>query len=283
MKYAVDIPNFGRWADPRTAADFARRIEEAGWDGISLWDHIYIWRGNVVGDPWVTISAMAAVTERLRLMMLVTPLPRRRPWVVARQAVSVDQLSGGRFTLGVGIGHPPGPEFAVFGDETNAVKRGEMLDEGLDVITGLWSGEEFKYSGEHYKLKKVQFQPTPVQQPRIPIWVAGMWPNKKPFRRAARYDGLAPIALDENGDFLTVTPELAAEMIAYVMEHRDSDDPFDMTVIGGAPEPPGERSELMARYEEAGVTWFRFGPDPAGGEEGVDRWVEAVLEGPPRT
>ncbi|MBT8211798.1 MAG: LLM class flavin-dependent oxidoreductase [Acidimicrobiia bacterium] len=283
MKFAVDIPNFGRWADPSVAAEFAAAIERAGWDGISLWDHIYVWKGNEVGDPWVTMAAMAAATEKLRLMMLVTPMPRRRPWVVARQAVSMDMLSGGRFTFGVGIGYPPGPEFAVFGDETNAVKRGDMLDESLDIITGLWSGEEFKYSGDHYKLKKVQFLPKPVQEPRIPIWVAGMWPNKKPFRRAARYDGLAPIAVDENGGFVTVTPEMAEEMIAYVHEHRDSDDEFDVTIIGGAPEAPGERSELMARYQAAGVTWFRFGADPEGGEEGVDSWIEAVLQGPPLT
>ncbi|MBT8197968.1 MAG: LLM class flavin-dependent oxidoreductase [Acidimicrobiia bacterium] len=276
MKYAVDIPNFGHWADPRDVAEFAAGVEEAGWDGISLWDHIYVWKGNEVADPWVTMAAIAAATERLRLMMLVTPLPRRRPWVVARQAVSIDMLSEGRFTFGVGIGYPPGPEMAVFGDETNAVKRGDMLDEALDIITGLWSGEEFKYSGDHYKIKKVQFRPTSVQQPRIPIWVAGMWPNRKPFRRAARYDGLAPIAVDADGQIVATTPALIREMLDYVLEHRETDDPFDVTAIGDFPENPDE-------YEAAGVTWYRVGADPAGGEGSVERWIDAVLEGPPRT
>ena len=153
MKYGIDIPNFGYWADPRHVAEFAREIEEAGWDGLSIWDHLLLWPGNVVGDPWIALAAAAATTDRISLMMMVTPLPRRRPWKVAREANSLDQLSSGRFILGVGIGYPPEEEFGAFGEPTDDRLRADMLDEGLDVITGLWGGEPFSYEGDHYQLK----------------------------------------------------------------------------------------------------------------------------------
>ena len=129
MKYGIDIPNFGYWADPRHVAEFAREIEDAGWDGLSIWDHLLLWHGNEVGDPWIALAAAAAATERISLMMMVTPLPRRRPWKVAREAVSLDQLSNGRFILGVGIGYPPDEEFGTFGEPTDDRLRADMLDE----------------------------------------------------------------------------------------------------------------------------------------------------------
>ena len=169
MRYAIDIPNFGHWSDPRNVAEFAGQIEEAGWDGLSIWDHILIWDGNEVADPWILLAAAASATERITLMNLVAPLPRRHPWKLAREAVSIDLLSGGRFVLGVGIGWPTDPEFTRFHQEADMKVRGDMLDEGLNIVTGLWSGEAFSHAGEHYTVEEVTFLPRPLQQPRIPI------------------------------------------------------------------------------------------------------------------
>jgi alkanesulfonate monooxygenase SsuD/methylene tetrahydromethanopterin reductase-like flavin-dependent oxidoreductase (luciferase family) len=277
MRFAVDIPNFGYWADPRHVAEFARRLEEAGWDGLSIWDHLLLWEGNSVGDPWIALAAAASATERIRLMMMVTPLPRRRPWKVAREAVSLDQLSNGRFVLGVGIGFSPEEEFGTFGEETADRHRAELLDESLDIITGLWTGDTFSYTGKHYRVAPVTFRPTPIQQPRIPIWVAGMWPNVRPFRRAARYDGLAPIL----GTFEQITGESLREMVGYVQDHRTSGEPFDVTVHRSLPADRGEWPDLIAELEEAGCTWYRDGWDP-GGELSTDEWHRRVLDGPPR-
>ncbi|NNC93767.1 MAG: LLM class flavin-dependent oxidoreductase [Acidimicrobiia bacterium] len=279
MKYGIDIPNFGYWADPRHVAEFARQIEDAGWDGLSIWDHLLVWQGNEVGDPWIALAGAAAATDRISLMMLVTPLPRRRPWKVAREAVSLDQLSGGRFVLGVGIGYPPEEEFATFGEPTDDRLRADMLDEGLDIVTGLWSGDPFSYDGEHYQLAEVTFAPGPVQQPRIPIWVAGMWPNRRPFRRAARYDGVAPIIL-RDGQFEDITPESLTEMLTYVNEHRRDDTPFDVTVPGSVLADPARARDTIAALQEAGMTWWREGWNPDG-TVSVEDWHARVLQGPP--
>ena len=279
MKFAVDIPNFDYWADPRHVAEFARQVEEAGWDGLSIWDHLLLWEGNSVGDPWIALAAAAAATERIKLMMMVTPLPRRRPWKVAREAVSLDQLSNGRFILGVGIGFPPQEEFGTFGEETGDRHRADLLDESLDIITGLWTGETFSYQGTHHQISPVTFRPTPVQQPRIPIWVAGMWPNRRPFRRAARYDGLAPI-IWRDGRYEQITGESLREMLAFVDEHRTSTDPFDVTVHRSLPPDRGEWPDLIAELEDAGCTWYRDGWDYEG-PLSPEQWHARVLEGPP--
>ena len=279
MQYLVDVPNFGHWSDPRTTAEFARRVEDAGWDGFSVWDHILVYNGAEVADPWVLLTAAAMSTDRIKLMPLVTPLPRRRPWVLARQTVSLDILSSGRLILGVGIGYPPGPEFRTFGEETDERIRADMLDEGLAVLLGLWSGENFRFKGSHYRIDNVVFKPTPVQEPRIPIWVAGMWPAKRPFRRAARYDGLCPIAMAD-GDFQITTPDMLEEMVAYTLSHRDSDRPFDVAPSGMLAGQP-DAAKRVAEFAAAGATWWREVFDPSAGIELAD-WQAAVLQGPPR-
>src|SRR5215218_8071647 len=201
MKYAIHAPNFATYSDPRALAELAHEAEDAGWDGFFLWDHVF-WKvpqPEPVADTWTVLAAMAALTTRIMLGPLITPLPRRRPWTVARQAVTLDHLSGGRVVLGVGIGGDWFGDYSTFGEPAGDREHGEMLDEALAVITGLWTGEAFSYSGRHYTVKEAHFVPRPVQQPRIPIWVAGVWPNKKPFRRAALWDGVAAEARDDVG------------------------------------------------------------------------------------
>jgi alkanesulfonate monooxygenase SsuD/methylene tetrahydromethanopterin reductase-like flavin-dependent oxidoreductase (luciferase family) len=220
------------------------------------------------------------VTDRIRLMTMVTPLPRRHPWKLARECVTVDLLSEGRLTLGVGIGWPTDPEFTRFGGETDLRKRADMLDEGLAILTGLWSGEPFGYSGRHYQLDDVTFLPRPVQRPRIPIWVAAMWPNRRPVRRAAQWDGIAPILYDpETGDFPPMTTAAVGAITQYAGENRSSTRPFDVAVSGT--HHPGEKlAEWHRELEGAGATWWRDGWIPGTGIEPGD-WYEDVLTGPP--
>jgi alkanesulfonate monooxygenase SsuD/methylene tetrahydromethanopterin reductase-like flavin-dependent oxidoreductase (luciferase family) len=185
MQYALDLPPFGELADARALAALAHEAEDAGWDGFFIWDHIQTEPSMPVADPWVALSALAMTTERIRLGALVTPLPRRRPWKLARETVTLDRLSNGRLILGVGIGSDHWHhELSTFGEPVDDQTRAAMLDEGLEVLTGLWSGEPFSHQGQHYTVQSARFLPMPVQSPRIPIWVAGIWPRKAPLRRA---------------------------------------------------------------------------------------------------
>ena len=256
MRYALDLPPFGALADARTLADLAREAEDAGWDGFFLWDHIQTEPSMPVADPWVALTAMAMRTERIRLGALVTPLPRRRPWKLARETATLDQLSHGRLIVGVGSGSDRFfHEYSTFGEPVDEKTHAAMLDEGLDVLTGLWSGEPFSHEGQHYTVRDAQFLPTPVQAPRIPIWVAGLWPNKAPLRRAARWDGVYPIV---DGRF--VQPDEVREILAYVRQYRTTDAPFDVVVTGYmGNKQAAEAASLLRSYAEAGVTWWQEG------------------------
>lgn len=272
MKFAVNVPNFGDFADPRRMAELAAVAERSGWDGFFVWDHIYVFPGNPVGDPWVQLAAVADATERITIGTMVTPLPRRRPWVVARQAVSIDQLSNGRFVLGVGIGHPPREEFGLFGEVVDARLRGAMLDEAIDIMVGLWAGEEFTYRGEHYQVGPVTFAPRPVQHPRIPIWVAGMWPNRRPFRRAARFEGVFPIKWSGD-EIVAMGADDWTAVTDYVRSHRRTNEPFILTgyYLGGG-------SAELAMLERVGMDWVQVGSEPG---ESYDDFLAWVAKGPP--
>ncbi len=238
-------------------AELAYEAEQAGWDGFFIWDHLWLDSREPFVDPWVALSVIAARTERIRIGAMVTPVARRRPWQLARTTTSLDHLSNGRLIFGAGLGSPPETEFGSFGEVTDNKVRARKLDEGLDVLTGLWSGELFSYDGEHFQINQVAFQPTPVQRPRVPVWVGGKWPNRAPFRRAARWDGAFPIT--GNGQ-TPITPDDIREIAKLVKGHRTTDAPFDM--IAGIGNPMSERSELIERladYEDAGLTWAIYG------------------------
>ena len=192
MRYGISVPNFGI---PAHLVELGHATEHAGWDGFFLWDHMLVDADDPfpINDPWVVLGAIAQTTERVRLGTLVTPVARRRPWKLARETVTLDHLSGGRAVLGVGLGEPGDAEFGAFGEPTDDRFRAERLDEGLEVLFGLWSGERFSFKGEHLTVDGATFLPRPVQSPRIPVWVAVVWPNRGPLRHAARCDGVAPI------------------------------------------------------------------------------------------
>ena len=259
MRFAVNVQNFAPFADPRRLAELAKEAEDNGWDGFFLWDHIH-WHGPPMVDPWVALAAIAVATERIKIGTIVTPLPRRRPWKVARETVTLDHLSGGRVILGVGLGYPPDVEYERLGEDADDRVRAQKLDEGLDVLNGLWSGEPFSYQGKHFQLEDVTFLPKPVQQPRIPTWVAGMWPNKRPFRRAARYDGVVPMKVDPSGVPTLISPAEVAEVVAYVRRHRDTDATFDVALGVAIPTDPAQARDVVDSFAAAGATWLLDGP-----------------------
>jgi alkanesulfonate monooxygenase SsuD/methylene tetrahydromethanopterin reductase-like flavin-dependent oxidoreductase (luciferase family) len=250
MPYAIFLPIFGELADPRVVADLAAEAEEAGWDGVFVWDHM-LYREPVtdIADPWITLAGVAMTTDQVRIGPMVTPLPRRRPQKLARECLSLDRLSGGRLTLGVGIGGDPGGELTAFGEELDARVRGDMLDEGLDLLVELLSGESVLHRGERYVAEDARLLPTSVQQPRIPIWVGARYGNPRPLRRAARYDGLFPVQVDH--------PDQLAEMVDVVREHRLTADPYDVMVAR-----PADDATDPSAWFAAGATWWATGFDP---------------------
>jgi alkanesulfonate monooxygenase SsuD/methylene tetrahydromethanopterin reductase-like flavin-dependent oxidoreductase (luciferase family) len=271
MKYGITIPNFGAYADLNLLRDLARDAETAGWDGFFLWDHIN-WSpfGLAAGaggraaptlDPWIALAAIATVTERIKIGTMVTPLARRRPWIVARQAVTLDHLSDGRLILGVGLGFPAETEFGAFGEEAANRVRAEKLDESLAIIDGLWSGTPFSFAGKHYNIAETTFLPRPVQRPRIPVWVAGMWPARAPMRRAARYDGAFPIKSDLGFLDLDEVRAIAADVRAHRMPGADGE--FDLTIGSPMPQDPTAARAYVAPFDDAGVTWWMSSdPEP---------------------
>jgi alkanesulfonate monooxygenase SsuD/methylene tetrahydromethanopterin reductase-like flavin-dependent oxidoreductase (luciferase family) len=272
VRYGFIVPK----GDPRTVADLAREAEEAGWDGVFYWDGICVGEMETY-DPWVVMAAMAMRTERVRLGAMLTPPARRRPWKLARETATLDHLSGGRLVLPVGLGAVDDGGFGKVGEPTDRKTRAELLDEGLEVLTGLWSGEPFSYEGEHYRLEEMTFLPPPVQRPRIPIWVVGAWPSKKSMNRALRYDGL--LAYTTRGE---VTPEDIREMKDYVEENRGAGTAFDIVWEGQTPgDDPGRTAEVVRPFAEAGATWWIESPWlPPNEPEDLRHRIEA---GPPRS
>jgi alkanesulfonate monooxygenase SsuD/methylene tetrahydromethanopterin reductase-like flavin-dependent oxidoreductase (luciferase family) len=247
VRRGIFVAPFDELSDPGVVAELAARADERGWDGFFLWDHV-VYREPVraVADPWITLSAVAAATHRLVIGPLITPLARRRPHRLARETVTLDHLSHGRLILGVGLGSERTGEFdpSRFGEEGDPRERARLLDEGLARLLAYWDGA---------------FEPRPLQEPRIPIWVAARWPHRRPLRRAARFDGLFPIDLPG--------PDALAELADEVHALRDEDGGYDLVVEN----PPGTDPGPWA---EAGATWCLtgFGPQPARDE------VEAAID-----
>ncbi|GAA4534637.1 LLM class flavin-dependent oxidoreductase [Amycolatopsis samaneae] len=261
MRFSINIPNFGDFADPRAVATTAAAAEQAGWDALFVWDHVVHdkreRRGQPFGDPWMLLTAAALATSRLRLGTLVTPVPGRRPEHLARQVATLDFLSGGRVVFGAGLGGPIADEFGSFGEPTDPVVLAERLDEGLDLLRRYWSGEQVNHRGRHYRVEDVTLLPAPVQRPRPPVWLAGIWPNRRPFRRAARWDGVVPLFKTAGHGRIPHLDEVR-ELVGYVREHRadQPDTPFEIVLGGATPGGAAEAGELIAPLAGAGATWW---------------------------
>ena len=253
MQHALTLPPYGELADPLVLVEVAVAAEQAGWDAVFLWDHVLRRPDDPqeTADPWVAMAAIAMATERIRIGPMVTPITRRRPIKLAREATTLDHLSRGRLTLGLGLGVDTTRELSAFGETVDPRLRGQRLDEGVELLCAFWAGEEVDFHGEHFVADRVLVRPRPFQRPRIPLWFAARGDARKPVRRAARYDGLYPIEFDERG---------LREMLDVVRDERGSLDGFDVIAR------PSTSSEYD-RFGEIGVTWAITGPLP--GEPGV--------------
>ena len=263
MRFAVDVPNFGDFADPRVVADLARRAEEAGWDGLFVWDHVTHRKAlrRQIADPWVLLTAAALATRRIRLGTMITPVARRRVPKLAREVTTLDRLTGGRMILGVGLGAPIPDEFGSFGETTDPKALAARLDEGLEALTLLWSGEPVTFHGDHVVIEDVVFLPTPVQRPRVPVWVGGEWPARRPMRRAARWDGAVPLLPAGDGG-KPRQPDAATvrEIDRFLRDCRAEAglhaEPFDLLMSGTSPGDPAASADLVGPLAEAGATWW---------------------------
>jgi alkanesulfonate monooxygenase SsuD/methylene tetrahydromethanopterin reductase-like flavin-dependent oxidoreductase (luciferase family) len=220
------LPPFDAFADPALVGVLAEEAEEAGWDGVFVWDHLlYAPPVTAIADPWICCAAIAARTERVLFGPMVTPLARRRPHVLARQAASLAVMSGGRLVLGFGLGDDWGSgEFGRFGDEKAPRVRAAMLDEGLDLLTALLSGEEVAHAGAHYTADGVRFLPAPASP--VPIWIAGRYGNAAPVRRAARYDGFFPIGVPDPAALAPLAADLGATALIVDLQHGTEHTPW---------------------------------------------------------
>ena len=249
LRRGVYLPPFGPFGDPEVVVDLAVRAEAAGWDGVFLWDHV-VAAATPITDTWTTLAAMAVATERILLGPTVTPLPRRRPWVVARHASTVSRLSGGRLVLGVGLGSDESGDFSRFAEPTDLRTRAAMVGEGIDIVRAVWGGNPYDHAGAHYEVHLDAG--TPVPHP-IPVWVACSTPRPGVLARAAENDGIFTI-----GDH-TLRPDEVAAIAASMPRTGAAGRPFDVVVSGNAsqawerPNPDGVDLDALAG---AGATWW---------------------------
>lgn len=275
MQFGLDVSNMGVTADPRRVVELAVAAEEAGWDGLFMWDSWgYVW-DVPTGDQWVILAAVAQATSRLRLGTAITVLPRRRPNMVAHTLATLDLLSGGRMVFGAGLGGG-GREFTAFGEVEPAKTRAAMLDEGLEVVAGLLRGEHVKHAGPHYTVDDVALMPHGVQTPRVPIWIGATAGNA--LRRAARWDGWVIYTVDEHGEPIR-TPDDVGVLLATIQAARREADrdqqPYEVVVTGAT--APGDSVEA---YQAIGATWWL--ETLHGHRLGFDALMARVVAGPPR-
>lgn len=260
--------------------DIAGEVEAAGWDGFFTWDGIGGGLDMEVFDPWAILAAAAVRTGRVTLGAMIFPLSRRRPWKVAREALTVDHLSNGRLVIPVALGAVDDGGFSkVHPETTDRKERAELLDETLEILDLAWRGDAFSYDGAHYQLDDIRFLPKPVQQPRIPIWVVGSWPRPKSVARAAKWDGIIPSIA--SSPFDQPTPEQIGDIAAWMREHRPGGAPFEVVVEGiSPPDDPGWIQGTLRPLAEAGATWWIESRWEAPNDVGT--LIQRIRQGPPR-
>ncbi len=275
MKYGFVLPS----GDAKTAATLAYEAEQSGWDGFFVWEPVW----GI--DAWVCLTAAAMRTQTIRLGTMLTPISRMRPWKLASETATLDNLSDGRVILAVGLGAVDSG-FIPFGEVTDKKIRAELMDEELEILTGLWQGQPFAYQGKHYQIQPTDFMvpPPPVQQPRIPIWVVGGYPSPKSMARAMRYDGLIPNLLKEKDGKLAaahdMTPDDLRQMVAYVNEYRAATTPYDVIAEGATPaNDPARARAMVQEWADAGATWWLEAMWNVSGAENLQK---RIRQGPPR-
>ena len=282
VKFGIFLPAFREFAEPGRVVELARSAELAGWDGLFLWDHMLAGPDVPVADAWVTMAAVATATRTLRLGAMVTPLSRRRPWVLARQVATLDRLSNGRLILGVGLGDDGWKEFGSFGEETDPVARGRDLDESLGLVQNLLRGVPVQHTGQRYAVDTTAFLPIPVQNP-FPVWAAGRWPNRRPLARASKLQGFFPIFAHTDPP-VPPDPNEVASIFGKLQEQGVGPD-FDLVITWPfSGQDPALQSATLKAVEAAGATWVLDGYPPYGPNALPASELEQIFrQGPPRT
>ncbi len=264
----------------RQIAEAAQAAEQAGWDGFFVWEPVW----GV--DAWVSLAAAAMVTQKIHLGTMISPLSRMRPWKLASETITLDHLSNGRVILSVGLGAPD-TGFRAFGEVTDRKTRAELLDEGLEILTGLWQGQPFAFQGKHYTVQPTDFfpPPPPVQQPRIPIWVVGAWPMPKSMERVLKYDGILPMQMDpQTRTIQQVTPESVREIRAFFQAQAGPAESMDIVIEGQTPgNNPDAACQVLHPWVKAGATWWiETMWSMPGANISLGMVMERIEQGPPR-
>ena len=260
MRNGVVIPNMGVCADAALVALLGREAEDTGWDGVFVWDALDVPisepRNQATCDVWIALGLLARDTRRVTVGPMITPLSRRRPWKVARETTTVDQLSRGRLVLPVGLGALDDGAFSKVGEVTDRRARAQRLDEALAILQGCWSGEPFSFAGEHFRMEESTFLPPSYQRPRVPVWTVAVWPRPKSMARALRWDGIIPAVMPRDAKGHDPDPEDLREIRDHVRE-RVGERPYDYVVeISTKGQSEAQASELAAAYAAAGTTWW---------------------------
>lgn len=274
FKFGVAIP----YGSAREAAGLGKLAEDVGWDGLFVGDAIWC------EDALISLAAVAMLTDRIRLGSMIIPAPLRRPWEIASQALALDHLSGGRLSLGLGAGAVWMGWQGFPGEVQDAKTRAEMLDETIDVLDILFARRQQDYPGKHFPLKLTDldpqhYPPGPVQQPRIPLWVPGLWPREKSMAHVLKADGILMEKINPDGTPAEVSPADVRAVREYVAARRVLTTPFDIVVSGQALVlDPAARSEQMADWAAAGATWWIETLWGLSAEQAGER----IRQGPPR-
>jgi alkanesulfonate monooxygenase SsuD/methylene tetrahydromethanopterin reductase-like flavin-dependent oxidoreductase (luciferase family) len=291
LRFGLYCPTFGEYADPKYLVELAVIAEESGWDGFFIWDHILLLgSGLPVADAITTLAAIAAETSKITLGPMVTPIPRRRPWKLAKELITLDHLTNGRILLGAGIGNPDW-EYTLFGENPNLRTRAQKLDEGLEIISQMCSGK-VEYNGKHYAVQKERIGPRSLQKPRIPVWIAGTYGYKAPLKRASRWDGVFPLTMNvdelckpsesiRNWSSMWLNLSELSEIMATIAHYRGSLDGFDVANSGSTlRDSKKDARDKVKKYEDVGASWWLEWILDA--PSLVDDYKELIERGPPR-
>jgi alkanesulfonate monooxygenase SsuD/methylene tetrahydromethanopterin reductase-like flavin-dependent oxidoreductase (luciferase family) len=274
MKFGLFLANFDDHAQADVLMNFGIAADQAGWDGVFLADHLHYQNKMKFIDPWIMLAGLASRTKNVKLGTWVAAVPRRQPWQLARDLASLDQLSNGRIILGAGLGTPP-EDYTAFGMEYDPKQLAKRFDESLDILDGLWSERRFSYDGDIYKISDVDLYPKPMQQPRIPILIAGRWPAKNPIERGARWDGIMPISQNWPKPF---SLDEIKSCVEFYQSCRETNAPGDVVVMHSDDSPPLD--EFIPFCQEIGVTWILFGLWPQAAS--IEEYMERIKQGPPK-
>lgn len=283
MQYGFVIPG----GDFRAFGDLAAEAEAAGWDGIFVPDALSIESKGFPAsdwfDPWIALAVMAQQTQRIKLGPMIAAVPRRRPWQLAREVLTLDHLSNGRMILPAGLGAAEDDGgFYKVGEAMELKVRAQKLDECLEIIAGLWRGKPLTFSGEHFKVQEMTMLPKPVQSPRIPVWVVGVWPKSKSMNRVLRYDGIVPQKYREDKyTYPSITLDDIRAIKRFIVEHRQETTPFDIITEGTTPRKNGKKTaQQVQAFAEAGATWWMETMWTASPEK--NKVLTRIKQGPPR-